>query len=196
MKTTVIAIAAALVLAGCVDLNYKLQTAGPATVGAITVSSEDSWNVMPTGFTPFARKEARVWTHDGPLLDRLMIIPSVSEGEALFKEPDKAVALPRFKADMLPDEIAQLTESSMVKFLGEGDAVVKASNLKPATFGGQRGITFDLTATPADGPAYRGMAGAFVVDKKLNLIIFIAAEPYYFEKHEAAARSVIASART
>jgi hypothetical protein len=197
MKTPLIAITLtlSLAIAGCVDLTYELQTAGPATVGAVKVSAEDSWNVMPSGLTPFARKDARVWTHDGPLLDRLMIIPAVPEGEPIFKEPDKAVALPRFKADMLPDELAQFTESSMVKFLGEGDAVVKSSNLKPATFGDKRGITFDLAATPTDGPTYRGMAGAFIVDKRLYLVIFLAAEPYYFQKHEAAARKVISSAR-
>ncbi len=128
-------------------------------------------------------------------MDRLLIIPAVPEGEPLFKEPDKAIALPRFKADMLPDEIAQFTESSIVKLLGERDTVVKSSNLRPTHFGEQRGILFDLLATPSDGPVYRGMAGAFIAGKQLNMVMFIAADPYYFEKHKSAAETLIASAR-
>jgi len=195
MRTHVAVTVVALSLAGCVNLNYKLQGAGPVAVGALQVDADSSWNVAPSAYTPFARKGAQVWTRDGLLLDRLIIIPGVADGEPIFVEKDKAVALPRFKADMLPDELVQLTESSMVKLLGEGGTVVQSSNLRPVKFGEQRGLMFDLVATPKDGPVYRGLGGAFIADRKLNLLLFMAAEPYYFDKHKAAAGSVIGSAR-
>ncbi len=184
----------ALALASCVP-SITLQQAVPTKVGVLQVSPQESWNVLPASMTPFMRKGSQVWTRDGVLLDRLLIIPSVPDGEPLFQERDKAVALPRFKADMLPDELVQFTESSIVKLLGEGGTVVKTLNLRPARFGDQRGVMFGLTATRTEGPAYRGMAGAFIAGKQLNMVLFIAADPHYFEKNRSAAETVITSAR-
>jgi len=188
-----ISMLATVVLTGCVSI--KLQQPGPVKVGGLEVTPQESWNILPASLTPFARPESQVWTRDGVLLDRLIIIPGVPDGEPLFKEPDKAIVLPRFKRDMLPDEIVQLTESSLVKLLGEGDTVVKSANLRPSRFGEQRGVAFDLTATLTEGPVYRGVVGAFVAAERLNMILFMAAEPYYFDKHHAAAEGIIASAR-
>lgn len=193
MKTRWLALAAAALLAACVSIT--LQKPGTVRVGALQVTAQDSWNVLPAAMTPFARKGAQVWTRDGVLLDRLMIIPSVPEGEPLFSEPDKAIALPRFKADMLPDEIAQFTESSLVKLLGEGGTVVKTANLRPARFGEQRGVMFDLRATLTEGPAYRGTAGAFIASGQLNMVLFIGADPHYYDRSRPAAEAVITSAR-
>jgi hypothetical protein len=183
-----------VMLTACASLNMRLQEAGPVAVGNVQVSPQEPWNILPESMTPFARPKTQVWTRDGVLLDRLMIIPGVPEGEPLFKEPSKEVALPRFKRDMLPDEIVQLTESSMTKLLGEGTTLVRSSNLRPGRFGEKPGIIFDLVATPSEGPVYRGLAGAFVAAEQLNMIIFVAAEPYYFDKHRAAAEGIIASA--
>ena len=195
MKTWLAVLVATLGLGGCVNMNFTQQAAGSAAVGPLQLEADGGWNVAPRAYTPFAREGAQVWTRDGLLLDRLLIIPAVADGEPIFVERDKAVALPRYKADMLPDELAQLAESSLVKLLGEGSSVVKLSNLRPAKFGKERGILFDLAATPQDGPFYRGLGGAFIADKKLNLVLFMAAEPYYFDKHKAAAQSLIDSVR-
>jgi len=195
MKTWLGMLVAALCLGGCVNVNFKQQAAGSAVVGTLRLEADGGWNVAPSAYTPFSRKGAQVWTRDGLLLDRLLIIPAVPDGEPIFLEKDKAVALPRYKSDMLPDELAQLAESSMVKLLGEGNSVVKSSNLRPAKFGDQRGILFDLAATPQDGPVYRGLGGAFIADQKLNVILYLAAEPYYYDKHKIAAESLIGSAK-
>lgn len=183
------------VLAGCASMAPQLQKPGPVQVGSLRLTSAEGWNVLPASAMYFLRKGSQAWTRDGALLDRLLIIPAVPDGEPLFKEPDKAIALPRFKADMLPDELAQFTESSLVKLFGEGSAVVKASHLRPVKFGERCGVGFDLEATSTDGPAYRGMAGALIADRQLNMVIFMAAEPYYFERNRAAAEQIIASVR-
>lgn len=188
---------AALALGGCVA-GFTAVPVADATVGTITVTPAAGWNKVPPGFAPFARPGAQVWTQDGVLLDRFMLIPAVGEGETLFKVPPsekKGASLPVFKADMLPNELVQFTESSLVKLLGEGSTTVKTSGLRPVSLGGQRGIQFDLGVTPADGPAYRGVAAAAVKDKKLSMILFLAADPYYFDKHKPAVEALIASAR-
>lgn len=194
MSRAILTIVIVTMLAGCAP-SMTLQTAVPTKVGVLEVSPTDAWNVLPASITPFMRKGSQVWTRDGVLLDRLLIIPSVPDGQPLFQERDKSAALPRFKADMLPDELAQFTESSIVKLLGEGGNVVKTANLRPTRFGEQRGVMFDLTATQSEGPAYRGMAGMFIAEKQLNMVLFIAADPYYFDKSRASAEKVITSAR-
>ncbi len=141
------------------------------------------------------RPGAETWTQDGTLLDRIMIIPGVPDGEPIFRQWSRSEALPVFQATMLPNEIQELTESSVVKLFGEGRGTVETTNLRPHRFGDKRGILFDLDIAVSDGPGYRGVAGAIVDRGKLNLILFIAAEPYYYEKHVDEALAIIESAR-
>jgi hypothetical protein len=84
---------------------------------------------------------------------------------------------------MLPNEIEELTESSIVKLFGEGDVAVETTNLRPHRFGDDNGILFDMKVTVSDGPDYRGVVGAFVVAERLYFILYIGAEPYYYDKH-------------
>ncbi|MCP4333084.1 MAG: hypothetical protein GY785_10555 [Gammaproteobacteria bacterium] len=83
---------------------------------------------------------------------------------------------------MLPNELNEFTESSIVKLFGEGGAVVETSNLRPHRFGADKGVMFDLEVKVSDGPDYKGVTGAMIVNEKLYLIIYLGAEPYYYEK--------------
>jgi hypothetical protein len=186
---------AGILLGGCVTAPYSLVTPGENSAGDLKFTAGSSWNAASAMMAPYARQDALVWTQDGPLLDRLLIIPGVPDGEALFRVPAKSAALPVFRADMLPNEIAELVESSIVKILGEGQVAVSTSNLRPTRFGEQRGAMFDISSELMDGPDYRGIAGGFVAGEKLYLIIYLGAEPYYFEKHRAEAETLLSSAR-
>lgn len=195
----IVALVAVLALAGCAT-SFTAVPAADTTVGPITVTPAAGWNKVPPSFAPFARADAQVWTKDGVLLDRFMVIPSIRAGETLFRAPSNArqrakAALPEFRPDMLPNELVQFTESSVVKLLGEGSVTVTSSNLRPVTLGAERGIRFDLAVTPADGPAYLGTAAGVVRKDKLSMILFLAADPYYFDKHKPAVEALIASAR-
>jgi hypothetical protein len=136
-----------------------------------------------------------VWTRDGMLLDRLIMIPAVPDGQPIFQANDKEAALPPFRADMLPNEIEELTESSITKLFGEGESSVETSNLRPQRFGDDRGVMFNMDIKVTDSPDYKGLAGAFVADGKLYLMMYIAADPYYFEKNLAEAEALIAGAK-
>ena len=57
------------------------------------------------------------------------------------------------------------------------------------------GFRFDLAATLTEGPGYRGTAGAFIANRQLHMVLFVAADPHYFDRNRAAAEGVIASAR-
>lgn len=187
-------VALAAVASGCVSTSYTLVEPGARAFGELQVNSTGGWNQAPPMHTPSMQKGAALWTHDGPLLDQLIIIPGVADGEPLMKSSNKSAALPLFKKDMLPNEIEELTESTFVKYFGEGNAAVSTKNLRPQRFGENRGVMFDVDVTVSDNPDYRGTAGAFVANEKLYMLFFLGAVPHYYDKHSAAATSVIQSA--
>ncbi|MFC1680407.1 hypothetical protein ACFL1S_01240 [Pseudomonadota bacterium] len=171
-----------LILAsGCV--SYSAIKPGEIDYSGLKVKTSQAWNMAPKEATPLSRADSRTWTQDGVLLDRIVIIPGVPDGEALFKAASRDQALPVFKADMLPNEIEELTESSIVKLFGEGDVAVETANLRPHKYGENKGFMFDMSVTVSDGPNYKGITGAFVVAERLHLIMFLGAVPFYFEKH-------------
>lgn len=194
MKNLTALLGATLLMAGCAPA-IELTESGPVEVGSLQFDTPQSLNRIPPTMVGFARPGTGIWTNDGLQLDRLIVIPAVPDGEPLFREPNKAMALPRFRADMLPNEIVQFTESSLVKLFGEGEAIVTTSNLRPARFGRERGVMFDLRVEPSEGPALSGLAGAFVAESQLNMLLFTGAEPHYHAKHRPSAEMIIASAR-
>jgi hypothetical protein len=190
----VILAAFAALLGGCAAQGYHLVEPGVISVGPLQVTADPGWNLAPTYDTTGARPGTQTWTKDGLLLDRLVIIPSVDDGQAIFKSSDESAALPPFRADMLPNELAELTESSIGKMFGEGNAVVSTENLRPWAFADHRGILFDIRAAVTESPDYRGTIGAMIVDQKLYMIMFLAVTPYYYDKHKAEAEALIKSA--
>ena len=183
-----------IALTGCVA-GFTLVAPGMVVVEDLNVQVDQSWNRAPSSQVAMGRQGAEGWTHDGMLLDQLVIIPAVPDGEAVFYTRERTAALPVFRRDMLPNEIEELVESSLGKYFGEGQAVVSTRNLRPYRYGDQPGVRFDVAASVTDSPDYRGTVGAFVANEKLYLMFFLAAVPHYYDKHLAAAAAVIESAR-
>ena len=182
-------------LAGCVTGYALVAPAAPVRVGSLEVTPDSAWNKAAPMMVRFAGKNGAVWTRDGLLLDRLILLGGIHDGEPVFVSERKDAAMPVFRAGMLPNEIEELTDASIAKSFGEGSVAVTTSGLRPHRFGEQRGILFDLDIAVSDGPDYRGLAGAFTVGGDLYLMLYIAAEPYYFDNHLPAATAVITSAR-
>lgn len=183
-----------LLLTGCVT-GYTLVEPGPILVGELTVDAGSGYNKAPRVSLSTLRKGSQSWTQDGLLLDRLTIIPAVADGEPLLKSTSKDAALPVFRKDMLPNEIEELLESTILKIYGEGSATVNTSNLRPHRYGTDRGILFDVSAMVTESPSYKGIVGAFIVQEHLYILWFMAAEPYYYSKHVQKAEAIIRSAR-
>jgi hypothetical protein len=193
MKSRIYFYFSLIIFTGCV--SYAAVGPGELTYNGLSLQTGDSWNQAPREFTPAARTESKVLTQNGTLLDRIMIIPAVPGGEHLFRQISKSQALPVFESNMLPNEIEELTESSIVKLFGEGGVVVETANLRPHRYGDNRGVLFDMEVTVSDGPDYKGFVGALVVSEKLYLIFFLGAEPYYYEKYQDEALKIIKNAR-
>lgn len=196
MQTTtrIAVIITALCLSGCVT-GYSLVTTGVNSIDTLTVEAGPGWNVAPSVAGSASRKGSQTWTQDGLLLNRLVFIPAVADGEALLVVRDEGAALPVFRKDMLPNDVEELAESTILKLYGEGNAVVNTTNLRPHMFGEHRGFMFDIETTVTESPDYRGLVGAFIVDDKLYFMYYLAAVPYYYDKHRDAAEAIIKSAR-
>ncbi|MDH4049617.1 MAG: hypothetical protein OEW68_01045 [Gammaproteobacteria bacterium] len=183
-----------IALAACATAGYRQVLPGVNSLGLLQITAGDGWNLASSYATPGAWPDSQTWTKDGLLLDRLVIIPAINDGEPIFKSRDKAAALPPFRANMLPNELEELTESTIVKLFGEGNAAVSTENLRPWAFAEHRGVLFDVRAAVTESPDYRGMVGAVIFDKKLYMIMFLAATPHYYDKHKADAEALIKSA--
>ena len=182
-------------LGGCVATGYTLVPTGPQTMDDMTVNASAGWNLAPKYVSASNREHAQTWTQDGLLLNRMSFIPAVPDGSALWNTKADDAALPVFRKGMLPNEIEELVESSIVKSFGEGQAAVSTSNLRPHRFGEQRGFMFDLTAEVSESPMYKGVVGAFIAADELYIMWYIGADPYYFDKHLSDAEGIIRSAR-
>ena len=193
MKKCSIVFLLSIFTAGCI--SYTAVAPGTIDYNGLKIQTSQAWNLAPAAVTPSARDESKVWTQDGTLLDRIMIIPAVPSGESLFVSTADDQALPVFKSDMLPNEIEELTESSITKLFSEGEVAVETSNLRPHRFGDKNGFLFNLSVAVSDGPDYRGVVGALVVNEQLYVIFFLGAEPYYYEKHLDEAMVIIKGAR-
>lgn len=182
-----------VLLGGCVA-SYSLVPPGASEYGGLQVNTSQAWNLVPRQATPASRPDSKVWTQDGLLLDRILIIPSVPDGESIFKQNSDWQALPVFRADMGPKDIEELTESSIAKLFGEGQVAVETANLRPHRFGSNKGFLFDMEMVVTDGPNYGGLTGAFIEAEKLYMVIYLGAKPYYFEKHLDEARVIVRGA--
>jgi hypothetical protein len=181
------------VLSGCAT-GFSLVTVGTVQVQDMHVRAGSGWNRAATTFTPYARSGTETWTKDGMLLDRLVLSPAIPDGQPIIISRNRAAALPVFRSGMLPNEIEELVESSVVKLFGEGRAVVSTANLRPHRYGEIAGIRFDIDVTVTDSPPYRGTVGAFIATDRLYLVYFLGAMPHYYHKHIEEASAVIGSA--
>ncbi len=182
-----------LLLSACVT-GYTLVEPGPHSIDKLTVNAGSGWNLVPAYAASGERKNTQRWTRDGLLLDRLVFIPAVPDGEPLATSRAKDAALPVFHKDMLPNEIEELVESTIVKSFGEGQAAVSTSNLRPHRFGENSGFMFDVSAVVTESPMYKGVVGAFIANDELYIMWYIGADPYYYDKHLADAEGIIRSA--
>lgn len=178
---------------GCAT-TYTLVPTGTSEVGNLAVSPGLNWNQAPKIHTPLARRESQSWTRDGLNLNRLIFIPAVPDGEPIFKTRQKSAALPNYRAGMLPNELVELFESSIEKLFGEGDSVIETDNLRPHRFGDHIGVLFDLSMSLAAGPKYRGLVGSFTAGDELYVIIYLAADPHYYDKYLQEAEWIITNA--
>jgi hypothetical protein len=186
-------VAALLSVPSQISAGWKDVRSGEVSTVAkskLAVTATKGWNVSSS--RPV--KKGEMWSHDGPLLNRLEFFGGIAKGEPLAREQDKKNnPLPKFDSAMLIPDIAQLYEQTQRIVIGT--PVFQTEAIEPATFAGRKGFRFAFRYTGEDELTRRGEAMGAVIDGKLYLICYTAAALHYFDKDLAAARAVMASAR-
>ncbi len=169
-------------LSGCAGADL-VEAGKPADLG-------DGVSVIPT--TAWARIHAPgmdpLLTIDGIGLNELHYYTGIAAGKPIFSVAgvsDKEAGL--YSPDMLPNDVMDLLVGNLTK---SGNQDVRASNLAPAKFGTSNGFKFDLAYVTANGLDMRGEVLALQHDKKLDLLLYVAPEEYYFAYREPAVQQL------
>lgn len=184
-KTAAILMLLTSTLAGCA--SYSAVNAGKAApVGdGISIQPQIQWaNAAGPGI------DGTVWTVDGLGLNELRFMTGVTPGQPLLDITGvKKADLVPYQANMLPDDISEMTVSTLGRM---NYAQTQASNLRPSQFGSSQGFRFDLHAS-RDGLEIKGIALGAQRNGKLDLILFLAPAEFYFERYEPAVEKIYAS---
>jgi hypothetical protein len=169
-----------------------MRDARPVAIakGPMTVTPGAGWNQDQIRVF----KKGETWSLDGPLLNTVDFYAAIGSGEPLAVERNKKrQPLPKFSADMLPTDVAQLYEQTARIVLGTSEFSVDA--IEPATFLNRQGFRFTYHYTrPDEELARNGEAEAVIVAGKLYLIAYTATALHYYDAGLPSAEALMASA--
>ena len=183
LRQCLLAVLLLAVLAGCTG-GYTLVGPGRTQIGdEFSVGPQMAWSQAQFG-------ERHLWTINGPGLEAIWFYAGIADGEALIADVGSEEDAPRFDADMRPNEVMELTLDS----LGRAGAVkVEGTGLRPAQFGSMKGFRVELTLQTAQGLMKRGIAMGTIDEGKLQLIVYLAADMYYYDTYLNEAERILAS---
>ncbi len=186
MKIAVPFLAALLLLYGCATPAYTdIHPSEAVAVGdGVTVTPQIEWGKATiTGFS------GTLWTVDGAGLDALLFFIGVP-GHPLIETKDTKAESHVYEANMLPEDVAELTAANFGKL---GYEQVKTSRLRPAPFGTAKGFRFEMAYTTAAGLEMKAMALACQRNGRLDLIVFTAPKEYYFAHYAPKVEQIFGS---
>lgn len=183
LRHRIVAVVLISTLAGCAG-GYSLVEPGRIKIDdEFSVDSRLAWSQLDYG-------ERHLWTIDGASLEVIWFYAGLEDGDALIARVDQDEKAPRFHPDMHPNEVMELVVDS----LGRAGAVnVEATGLRPARFGSTQGYRFELTLQTAEGLIKHGLVIGTIEDQKLQLIVYLAAGVYYYDRYRDEAERIFAS---
>ncbi len=169
---------------GCVGGGYTLVEPGRIQFDdEFSVSSKLAWSQLALG-------ERRVWTINGAGLEAVWFYVGIEDGDALITDVREDDDAPRFDSDMRPNEVMELVVDSLGLV---GSVKVEGTGLRPAAFGSATGFRFELNLQTQEGLIKRGLAAGAVQEGKLQLIVYLAADLYYYDKYRDEVENIVAS---
>ena len=172
---------------------YSLIQPGPERVArGMEVTPTIRWNRARRTFNDISREEN--WTLNGPLLDNLSFIGGLESGKHLVRgQRRQERQVPRFRAEMSPQEIASLIETF---YRVRGGAVrFEMTGLSPRTFLGQPGFQFDYTHLDGDEVERQGRAVGAVINNRLYMALLDGTRMHYFPSALPEFERIVESAR-
>jgi hypothetical protein len=176
-----------LLMAGCAQ--YQLVNVGEqiAMGDAFTINPQRVWSRIDHG-------RIELWTVDGPLLDQVLVYKGIEDGQNLLI-PNPAAArkvedFPTFQKAMTPLEVRDLLEAT---FARAQQVDVKTFDMEPWKFADTDGFRFDYAFTTKSGLRKRGFTVGAIHNERLFMIVFSAAELYYFDKYAVELEKLVSS---
>lgn len=181
-----------LVLTGCTPTTMVRPEDGLQEVA-------DTYRVEPG--IEWSRQHWRnleTWTVDGPQLQQLYFYEVRQTGDTLIAErfgqnvsARERERWPRFREGMTPHDVAELVTASLAQ---QGALDVRATNLRPARFGGRPGFHFDLHFLSPTNLDYRGLVtGHIDAEQRLYLVLYFGTEVHYYGEYLQAVESILTS---
>ena len=157
--------------------TVKAVPSGTYRVGsAYEIELGQTWSQFSS--TAMRGVHSTVLTIDGPALNQLHLFSDIEPGDSLLKEATEENPVPKFKKTNDELEIAQFIADSLA--VG-GFERIETQSLRPAAFGSQAGVRFELTGATDDGLNIAGTALFTDVAGKLQVILFIAPALHYYD---------------
>ena len=175
MRNLFTVFALSLALAGCASTS--VIPPGHVSLGhGYGLVAQGPWSDITSSERQFT-KTVQVLTRDGPRLNQLILVRGLAAGKSPLRPYERGQPVPTFRADLTGREQVELVVETLSDL---GYRKVEVAHLRPASFGAERAVRFDLTARTEEGLDISGIAQAARVKGDLYLIIFIAPNEHYF----------------
>jgi hypothetical protein len=176
LKRITVSIVLLTLVAGCISIGNV--PAGPFAVGSsFAVNLGRNWSNI-TAISPGLSPQVKVFSIDGPQLNRLYLVGGLEANQGLFRKQGKEKTRPVLKTAM--------TGSDQIEFLRDSVAALEFRNVeivqpRPVSLSGSPAIRVNLTARTVEGLEVAGTAVIQKLGEKYNLLIFVAPREHYFD---------------
>ncbi|WP_375381783.1 hypothetical protein [uncultured Sphingomonas sp.] len=191
MRATTVPMALMLGLAAPAVAKWTEVAAArtPVAGSTLSVAAGAGWN----RWSKHPIKAEELWSLDGPLLNQIVFLGGVADGQPIAREPNrKREPLPHFAAAMRPTDIAELLERTTRITEAAPDFTTEA--VAPATFAGRPGFRLRYRYTVGELTRLGEARGA-VIDGRLYLIAYSAPALHYFDTDLPRATAIMDSAQ-
>jgi len=179
----IISLGLLMLLTGC--NQYTLVKSEQIDMDGIMLTPTDGWNSVTKGISP---KGIKMWTADGMMLNSIMFFSEIADGKPLVKA-DTEEQYPVYAANMLPNEVMELVESTVAKLYN--GTISGTGKLKPIKIGTDPGFQFTIDFIGEDNVPRRLFAAGTTKNEMLYLVTYQATQLYYYDKHLAEVTSMV-----
>ena len=176
---------AILMIASCMP-SFQLKKMGNTKIwDSYTVAVEEDINELKT-------EKSILWTQNGPILEMIEFWKPLSSGDTLpiNFSPKNGKKAPTYRADMTPEEIAELIRAS---FSLSPLVLTSMGDLKPQKFGSKPGYRVNLNLSSQKGDDFRSEILFSSIENRLYAIYLSGRSTHYFQARKPVFDRIIAS---
>ena len=187
-KLSLVVVALLLVSCG----GYTLVNGGQEIkIGDVMASTPSKdWSKIKDG-------NVDVWTLDGPVLQQIIFVKGVKDGEYLIPIRKNGSAaldddVPRFEKGMTSIEVVELFESTIKRMRAQK---IEIKNVRPYKTNYTEGFRVEFSLLTENGLAKTGSSYAVLKDERLFMVIYMGANIHYYDKGKDDFEEIIRSLR-